>query len=234
MGFRKKENMRRLFVLVMATTLLMTVATGVAHATPPDHAARPEKAQKAEKTAKADKVDVCHYSAGADKFHLINISSNALPAHLAHGDALAGGSAVPGMPTYEFDETCATYSTKVVEGSFSKSGLEIGFTAYLAFDDAVSGMGSYSYSANGNTMDVEITDVCLDETAKTATAWGSGDSTLEGAGFMVLTLVDTGGGTMSTRALFFHDEAGAEAAFDSQCTTPITGASGGTGHLTFF
>ena len=234
MGFRKKENMKRISILVMVTTLLMTIATGVASASPPDHAARPEKAPKVEKTAPADKVDVCHYSAGADRFHLINISSNALPAHIAHGDALAGGSAVPGMPTYEFDETCTKYSTKVVEGAFSKSGLEIGFTAYLAFDDAVSGMGSYSYTVNSNTMDVEIVDVCLDEFAKTATAWGSGDSTLEGAGFMVLTLVDTGGGTMSTRALFFHDEADAEAAFNSQCTTPITGASGGTGYLTFF
>lgn len=234
MGFRKKEIMRRLSILVFATTLLMMIATGVASASPPDHAARPEKAPKVEKTAPAEKVDVCHFSADADTFHLINISSNALAAHIAHGDALAGGSAVPGMPMYEFDEDCAIYSTKVVEGAFSGSGLEIGFSAYLAFDDAVSGMGSYSYSVNGNTMDVEVIDVCLDEAVRTATVWGSGTSSKDGPGFMVLTLVDTGGGTMSTRALFFTDEVDAETAFASQCATPTTGASGGTGFLTFF
>ena len=54
--------MRRLSILAMATTLLMTIATGVASASPPEHAARPEKAPKAEKTAPAEKVDVCHRS----------------------------------------------------------------------------------------------------------------------------------------------------------------------------
>jgi hypothetical protein len=225
--------MRRLSILAMATTLLMTIATGVASASPPEHAARPEKAPKAERVAPADKVDVCHRSGDGGTFHMINISSNALPAHIAHGDALAGGSAVPGMPTYEFDENCDIPSKQVVEGEFSKSGLAISFSGYLAFDDAVSGMGSYSYSVNGNTMDVEILDMCLDESAKTASVWGSGESSLSGDGFMVLTLIDTGGGTMSTRALFFADEAGAESAFDSQCTTAVAGASGGTGYLTF-
>lgn len=35
----------------------------------------------------APKVSVCHRS--GDGFHVINISSNALPAHLRHGDVLA-------------------------------------------------------------------------------------------------------------------------------------------------
>jgi hypothetical protein len=34
-----------------------------------------------------DKVDVCHMT-GNGSFHEINISRNALPAHLAHGDVL--------------------------------------------------------------------------------------------------------------------------------------------------
>ncbi len=34
-----------------------------------------------------DKVDVCHRT-GNGSFHRINISGNALPAHLRHGDAL--------------------------------------------------------------------------------------------------------------------------------------------------
>lgn len=35
----------------------------------------------------ADKVDVCHRT-GNGSFHEINISANALPAHLRHGDIL--------------------------------------------------------------------------------------------------------------------------------------------------
>jgi hypothetical protein len=186
-----------------------------------------------ERVSPAPKVDVCHRT-GNGEFHLINISSNALNAHLAHGDALAGGGAVPGMPNFEFDEACEQYSTEVVEGSFSGGGIDIDFTAYVAFDETVSGMGSYSYSFNGRTMDVDVIDVCLDPMALTATVWGSGDPSWQDTdGFMVLTLVDTGGGSMATRALFFDDEAAAEAAFEAQCTTPITGASGGTGYLTF-
>jgi hypothetical protein len=34
----------------------------------------------------AGKVDICHWS--SHKFHVINVSVNALPAHLRHGDVL--------------------------------------------------------------------------------------------------------------------------------------------------
>jgi hypothetical protein len=54
--------------------------------------------------APADKVDVCHLE-GNGSYHLINVSENALPAHLAHGDALPGDP-VPGMPGYVFDDAC--------------------------------------------------------------------------------------------------------------------------------
>ncbi|MEX1156450.1 MAG: hypothetical protein WED12_04720 [Chloroflexota bacterium] len=33
----------------------------------------------------AGKVDVCHFS---NRYHMINVSVNALPAHLRHGDVL--------------------------------------------------------------------------------------------------------------------------------------------------
>jgi hypothetical protein len=231
-----------MLILVLAISTLMVMATGIAAATPPDHTAHPDKAPKhqkapsvnVERVAPAPKVAVCHRT-GNGEFHLISISSNAIDAHIAHGDAVAGEGSVPGMPTFEFDEDCAVYSTKVVEGSFSGRGIDIAFKAYMAFDDAVSGMGSYSYSVNGRTMDVEVIDVCLDDSALTATVWGSGDpSWQDGDGFMVLTLVDTGGGSMATRALFFDNEAEALAAFASQCATATAGASGGTGFLTFF
>jgi hypothetical protein len=184
--------------------------------------------------SEAPKVDVCHRT-GNGEFHLITVSANALEAHLRHGDALAG-TPVPDLENVEFDESCEAVSTKVVEGSFSGSGLDIQFTAYLAFDDTVSGMGSYTYAVGDRSMDVAVLDVCLDPDAGTATVLGFGDpSWVTGEGYMVLTLVDTGGGTMATRALLFDaaDEVGARSAFVSQCATGTTGATGGTGFLIF-
>ncbi len=239
---REAGTMRRTLTLMIATASLMVVATGVAGATPPDHAGRPDHSAKnhsapaveGERVSPAPKVDVCHRTGNGD-FHLINISSNALNAHLGHGDALAERWSGSGTcRTSSSTRRASMYSTEVVEGSFSGGGIDIDFTAYVAFDETVSGMGSYSYSFNGRTMDVDVLDVCLDAMALTATVWGSGDPSWQDTdGFMVLTLVDTGGGSMATRALFFDDEAAAEAAFEAQCTTPITGASGGTGYLTF-
>lgn len=62
-------------------------------------------ASSATASAQTRKVDVCHASGGG-VFSELNISRNALPAHLAHGDGMAG-DAVPGMPGYEFDDACA-------------------------------------------------------------------------------------------------------------------------------
>lgn len=49
------------------------------------------------------KVDVCHRTDGG--YSRINISRNALDAHMNHGDAQPG-EAVPGMSGYEFTENC--------------------------------------------------------------------------------------------------------------------------------
>lgn len=54
---------------------------------------------------KAPKVDVCHFDGDTGAFRVINVSGNALPAHIAHGDAQPG-DAVPGDPTKEFDGAC--------------------------------------------------------------------------------------------------------------------------------
>lgn len=51
----------------------------------------------------AGKVDVCHKADGG--YHLINISGNALPAHLAHGDGQPLG-AVQGSTTQFFAANC--------------------------------------------------------------------------------------------------------------------------------
>ena len=62
--------------------------------------------------AKASKVDVCH-STGSESnpYNVINISGNALDAHLNHGDEIAGGSVldencepVSGCPCFSLEE----------------------------------------------------------------------------------------------------------------------------------
>lgn len=55
--------------------------------------------------AKANKADVCHVE-GNGSYHLINVSTNAVPAHLAHGDGLPS-EAVPRMSEgYYFTDKC--------------------------------------------------------------------------------------------------------------------------------
>ncbi len=56
----------------------------------------------------ANKVAICHRT-GNGSFHLINVSVNALSAHLGHGDGQPGLS-VPEMEGYTFDGNC-----KIVE-----------------------------------------------------------------------------------------------------------------------
>jgi len=55
----------------------------------------------------APKVDVCHIDGKGD-YHLINISENALQAHLDHGDARPHEN-VPDMPGWIFDSECVPY-----------------------------------------------------------------------------------------------------------------------------
>ena len=50
------------------------------------------------------KVSLCHRTGNGD-FHLITVSIDAEPAHLAHGDGFPGG-AVPGQPGKVFTATC--------------------------------------------------------------------------------------------------------------------------------
>jgi hypothetical protein len=237
MGFGKKENMRRIFILVLAIATLMTASVSIAVASPPDHAAHPEKAAKPDKPTKpekgpAEKVDVCHYSSGEKGFHLINVSGNALEAHLAHGDTQPG-EVVPDMENYEYGTDCEIRSTQAVDGSFSTDGLDISFTAYISFDEVVSGTGTYhSYTGDGNVMMLTVTGVCLDEVAGVATVWGPATSTLTPPGYLVLTLADDGV-SMSTRAVFYADEGDAAALFASQCSTPETPVTDGAGSLIF-
>lgn len=58
--------------------------------------------------APAEKVDVCH-AEGNGTYILINISENAYPAHVEHGDA-SPGEPVPGMEGMIFSEDCTPVS----------------------------------------------------------------------------------------------------------------------------
>ena len=53
----------------------------------------------------AGKVELCHRT-GNGSYHLIDVSVNAEPAHLAHGDGKPGGP-VPGNPGHMFTASCA-------------------------------------------------------------------------------------------------------------------------------
>ena len=54
------------------------------------------------------KAGLCHRD-GSGSYRLIEISDNAVAAHLGHGDALPG-AAVPGAPTMMFSSTCEIVS----------------------------------------------------------------------------------------------------------------------------
>jgi len=56
-------------------------------------------------SAKMEKVSVCHRE-GNGGYHLITIAKSALPAHMAHGDALPTDS-VPGHPGEKFASDCS-------------------------------------------------------------------------------------------------------------------------------
>jgi hypothetical protein len=115
--------------------------------------------------AKLPKVDVCHIT-GNGKYVFINISGNALPAHLAHGDSLPGENGL--------DDQCQAVTAFVefleLTVSFFGEGVVIGWTVdgttepvtyfvegFDAFgsgdwlpifpDDVVVGTGQGTYSA---------------------------------------------------------------------------------------
>lgn len=64
----------------------------------------------------AAKVDICHYDEYTGTYKLINISANAVPAHLRnHPDGFVG-DAVPGMRGFIFGPACAPVSQIVTIG----------------------------------------------------------------------------------------------------------------------
>jgi hypothetical protein len=76
----------------------------VVSTSPDTQAQTPSKKSVNNHGKKADKVDVCHRT-GNGRFILINISRNALPAHIAHGDGQPG-EVLPGTHT-KFGTDCS-------------------------------------------------------------------------------------------------------------------------------
>jgi hypothetical protein len=60
-------------------------------------------------TAAPGKVDLCHVT-GNGSYRPINVSVNALAAHLRHGDVQQPNGAVPGVPGAVLDASCAVVS----------------------------------------------------------------------------------------------------------------------------
>ena len=70
-------------LLFFSLALLLLIGCGK-DTVEPDHSHQHDITTLA--TDRGHKVDVCHYDADTDTWHVINISINALPAHLGHGD----------------------------------------------------------------------------------------------------------------------------------------------------
>jgi hypothetical protein len=88
-------------------------------------------------SAQVQKVNVCHRE-GNGTYHLITVASQAVPAHLNHGDALPGGL-VPDQSGFKFDDTC-----QIVQASVCPCDLSIGRLVELKVLPANSSCTVYS------------------------------------------------------------------------------------------
>lgn len=107
----------------------------------------------------APKVDVCHYDADADAFHLINISQDAFDKHIDHGDA------VPGMEGYVFGEGCVLDLAAVDSAS---GAVEVSPDRFLQFD---TDLGTVSWQAPGDKT-FEAVVASFSVSGNTATIYG--------------------------------------------------------------
>lgn len=131
-------------------------STGQGEPALPPPATTPPNANKAGKT---NKVDVCHKT-GNGRYILINISRNALPAHIHnHGDGFPNDW-VPNQPGMKFTSTCAiievpqkelvqTITVLPTGESFSSMALESG----QLYEIKVS--GTYTYDVEADWADAE-------------------------------------------------------------------------------
>lgn len=91
----------------------------------------------------APKFDICHFD-GNDSYHIINVSENAIPAHMEHGDILTGAASEPVSDMdegYYYTDTCEYAFIRSAEISSPTKGEEyfvgdlVDFTATLIDKD---------------------------------------------------------------------------------------------------
>jgi hypothetical protein len=172
------------------------------------------------------KVDVCHSASGT--FHMINISGNALAAHLAHGDHLGTARDCGTNVTKVSAKVAAGASTSTYSGGV----LSVAFTVYKTAG-VYSGTGSYYYTKDGRTYSIAVAHACINKTAKTVTVWGPGTSNQSPVtGFGMLSLKDYGTSSMGTRTVFGSSLASLPTT--QQCSASPLFPATGTGFLTFW
>lgn len=125
------DKKSKIFTVVSVLSLLLVLSVSTAFAGP------------------APKVDVCHRTE-AGTYILINISENAFPAHIEHGDA-GPGELVPGMPGKMFAPDCSVVNANAnVAGTWrGESGVSgimgYWFYMYLNQDSAGNVTGTVNY-----------------------------------------------------------------------------------------
>jgi hypothetical protein len=140
--------MKRLLILVVAITTLMTVMIGSA-------------------SAGASKTDVCHYDADADAYHLINISDNAIDKHIEHGD-VAPDTYEIGDASY-LDEDCSLVSFDAygdvlwTNWNGSVTGIHTVFSLFAGTaTDYTDGSGTVEQTTGNGTITVTVACVKID------------------------------------------------------------------------
>lgn len=100
------------------------------------------------KPSPENKVDVCHIE-GNGSYHLINVSKNALQAHLDHGDALLTNSITNGDEVI-FNSDCSVSLTKLNSVTVDSKDLD-GVDSNIVLTDDVNyvfrASGTYTYAS---------------------------------------------------------------------------------------
>jgi hypothetical protein len=109
--------------------------------------------------AQANKVDVCHYDADTDTYEHINVSANALPAHVAHGDRVASDCTGNFELDFESCECECTLDASACTGNFE---LDTGSCA------CVCGITSCptGYTLNSTTCACDLCTTCTGPTGQ--------------------------------------------------------------------
>jgi hypothetical protein len=162
------------------------------------------------KSAKAPKVDVCHYDMELGTWHVININSNALEAHLAHGDVLLVDSDEDGW--VELENEC------VPGGDCDDTNPDINPGVEEVCDNGIDD------NCNGE-IDENCADPCLDEAITQGEAWL--DNILDGKGNRISTTI-TGPTTFTVYFQTFGDGRG-----DPACYINYMEATGTPGNCGF-